>query len=552
MPRRSLRRLLVPFACLVGLAGFFSKPAEGDDPKPSAPAAVSSDYTLFAQLNAKEIREGALFTDLKRALAKEGVTKLWDEMEAQEGRKLGFTPTDLDSVTIAVTEIAPREPPRFVLILTSSKPFDKTATFRLGAKEAKPDADGFYTLHDWRVHFPDDKTVVLLHPDLAQKYLDGYAKNRSAWPFTADLTKAAAGHTAFAVLNVQKLPLKELRKDAIEDGFEPLLATQTITLTADLKGKELSVAGRVVYPNAADAGKAKDTVQKLVEMAAGEVERYTKLNVEKSMEFIALDALKPVFKGAHRAVKDVKVEVAGSDVTLTGGYKADLDVAKLVADVVKQAREAAPRITATNNLKQLALSMHNFASTNNDQIPVHGIGPKGALLKKADEKPLLSWRVAMLPFIEEEALYNQFKLDEPWDSEHNKKLVEKMPKVFAPVAKPGKAGYTHLQMVIGPNAMNTPWADFKSTFPDGMSNTIAIVEAAEAVIWTKPDDVMLPNKELPKDWRKKFGGQFPGGFYAAMWDGSVRFISDKVSDRTLGDALTPAGGEILGKDWDEK
>ena len=76
-----------------------------------------------------------------------------------------------------------------------------------------------------------------------------------------------------------------------------------------------------------------------------------------------------------------------------------------------------------------------------------------------------------------------------------------------------------------------------------------MIEAAEPVIWTKPDDVMLPGKELPKDLKKKFGGLFPGGFMVAMWDGSVRFISDSISDQTLGNALNPKDGMTLGKDW---
>jgi prepilin-type processing-associated H-X9-DG protein len=60
---------------------------------------------------------------------------------------------------------------------------------------------------------------------------------------------------------------------------------------------------------------------------------------------------------------------------------------------------------------------------------------------------------------------------------------------------------------------------------------------------------VMPGKEFPKDFRKKFGGQFPGGFNALMWDGSVRFIPDSVSDRTLAAALSFNGGEILGPDW---
>ena len=147
------------------------------------------------------------------------------------------------------------------------------------------------------------------------------------------------------------------------------------------------------------------------------------------------------------------------------------------------------------------------------------------------------------------ALYNEFKLDEPWDSPHNKKLIEKMPKLYAPVNKPGKPGYTHLQMVIGPNALSPVGTRMPASFPDGTSNTIAVVEAAEPVIWTKPDDVMLPGKELPKDFRKKFGGHYPGGFNVLMWDGSVRFVKNSVSDRTLGLMLDPRDGQPVPNDW---
>src|SRR6185437_7981646 len=136
-----------------------------------------------------------------------------------------------------------------------------------------------------------------------------------------------------------------------------------------------------------------------------------------------------------------------------------------------------------------------------------------------------------------------------WDSASNKKLIDKMPKLFAPVKGPGKPGYTHLQMVVGPSAMPLPSISYPASIQDGISNTIAIVEAADAVIWTKPDDVMFPGKELPKDFRKKFGGQFPGGFYVVMWDGSARFVADKVGDMTLSRALSPADGKLLGPDW---
>ena len=557
MPSRSLWLSLgVLSACLALLVGCkkvqpTEKSNDGADPAPVAPVdtgatsgAVSSDYVLFAHLNAKAIREGAVFTDLKQAFAKEGATGLWDLIEAEESRDLGFRPTDLDSATICVTDVPPRELPRFVLILVSSKPFDKTATLRLGAK-AKPDARGFYTLHDWHVHFPDDKTVAMFHPDLTQQYLDGYVKDRTGWPFTPGLTKATAGHTAFAILNVQKLPLQELRPKAT-DELGTLLAGRTVTLTADLKGKELSVSGRATFPDADTAGKAKDKVRRFVGMVADEVGTYAKLSPYRSQDMIALDAFKPIIKGAQAAIQDTKVEATGTDVTLAGGYKAGFDIAKLIADVMKQSREAGPRVSALNNLRQCALALNGYSDTNNGVLPISGSGPKGVPVKNATEKPLLSWRVAILPFIEQGALYKEFKLDEPWDSEHNKKLIAKMPKTYAP-QKPGKLGYTHVQMVVGPRAMQ-PGASIRK-ISDGTSNTIALVEAAEPVIWTKPDDVMFPDKELPKDFRKKFGGLFPGGFNVALWDGSGRFIPDTMSDRTLALAIDPADGQKLPPEW---
>ena len=104
-------------------------------------------------------------------------------------------------------------------------------------------------------------------------------------------------------------------------------------------------------------------------------------------------------------------------------------------------------------------------------------------------------------------------------------------------------------MVIGPNALSPVGVRFPTSFPDGMSNTVAVVEAAAPVIWTKPDDVILTGKDVPKDLKKKFGGQYPGGFNVVMWDGSVRFVKDTVSDATLSRALNPRDGQVLGQDW---
>jgi uncharacterized protein (TIGR03067 family) len=198
---------------------------------------------------------------------------------------------------------------------------------------------------------------------------------------------------------------------------------------------------------------------------------------------------------------------------------------------------AGQRRASANNLKQIALAMHNYHDTYK-RLPANAIYSK-------DGKALLSWRVAILPFIEENALYQEFKLDEPWDSEHNKKLLAKMPKIYAPVAGNAPADSTFYQVFTGPD---TIFAGMKGSsfarITDGASNTILAAEAGTAVPWTKPDDMPFDaKKDLPK-----LGGLFRAGFHVAMADGSVRFIRRDFDPQTLRLAIMPNDGQVVDLD----
>jgi hypothetical protein len=162
--------------------------------------------------------------------------------------------------------------------------------------------------------------------------------------------------------------------------------------------------------------------------------------------------------------------------------------------------------------------------------------------------PLLSWRVALLPYLGEEKLYKEFHGMEPWDSAHNKKLLARMPKVFAPVGPGAKrvkdSSSTFYQVFHGKDAI------FTGTFPariasisDGVSNTILIAEASEAVPWTKPDDLFYQaDKPIPK-----LGGTFDDGFHAAMADGTVRFIPKDTPEKVLRVLITARSGDETGE-----
>ena len=190
--------------------------------------------------------------------------------------------------------------------------------------------------------------------------------------------------------------------------------------------------------------------------------------------------------------------------------------------------------TSQNNLKQIGIAFHNYHSAYN-------LFPTDILDK--DGKPLLSWRVAILPYIEEDQLYKQFKFDEPWDSDTNKKLVEKMPKLYTPIRVKAKAGETFYQTFAGGDAPFGPKKkpQIERTFRDGTSNTGLVFEAGEPVVWTKPQDLPFDEKKaLPK-----LGGLFDGDFHVLLGDGSVKRLKKGADEKELKKLIMPDDGNAI-------
>jgi hypothetical protein len=194
---------------------------------------------------------------------------------------------------------------------------------------------------------------------------------------------------------------------------------------------------------------------------------------------------------------------------------------------------------SSKNVMQIMNGVHNFASAEKDRLPRD--------IYDKDGKPLLSWRVAILPYLEQEPLFKLFKLDEPWDSPNNIKLLDKMPAVYdSPRARSKLKGFTVYQTFMGNGAV--PNSMFSvGNIPDGTSNTIWCVEATAAVPWTKPVHIPFePEKDLPK-----FGKAFGEKPLVGMCDGSVRFVDlKKVSAATLKNAISGNEGNVLGADWE--
>jgi uncharacterized protein DUF1559 len=238
----------------------------------------------------------------------------------------------------------------------------------------------------------------------------------------------------------------------------------------------------------------------------------------------------------------------------------------LLLPAVQSMRDAEARVRNSSNLTQIIFAMHGYQDAH------HKLPP--AVVFDANGRPLHSWRVLILPFMEQNVLFQQFHLDEPWDSPHNRQFLKAMPAQLAHPNDPdgAEAGLTHYQgfAATGPeqpspifssttlgmepfliglpnqNLFASRSLNMKGGLPDGVSNTIFVTEAEDAVPWTKPVDMPYsPTAPLPRLKR------LSGGFCCfGMGDGSVHFINlDDISERTLRDAITANDGQLLGSDW---
>ena len=201
---------------------------------------------------------------------------------------------------------------------------------------------------------------------------------------------------------------------------------------------------------------------------------------------------------------------------------------------------AAAMQASVDHLKQLALALHNYHEVNNHFPAAATVDGKG--------KSLLSWRVQLLPYLEQSRLFNQFKLDEPWDSPNNKPLIAQMPAIFrAQGDKTLKPGMTTYLAIVDKDSAFPPEGKtitFKN-MTDGSSNTIMFIDAAleNAVTWTKPDDIGLDVAVLKKSMQARFN---TGGL-VVFCDGAVASLVKDLPDATLRDLVTIRDGRVVGE-----
>ncbi|WP_166820660.1 M56 family metallopeptidase [Thalassoroseus pseudoceratinae] len=284
---------------------------------------------------------------------------------------------------------------------------------------------------------------------------------------------------------------------------------------------------------------------------------------------------------ADAVLANAKVVRADNSTLVTLQTEIDANTSKrlisLLVPAVSNAQAAASRTLAKNDLKQILLALHNYHDFHKHFPPPVVIGPDG--------KTPHSWRVAILPFLDQAELYERYHLDEPWDSKHNQQILKQMPKMFRhPLddddsTNTGYVGFVGVETAFGTKdgidvQAGVPGGGFGFAFGggasdggsgigkpkesatkkimgvrlrdilDGTSNTIFVVENKSEVPWTKPVDLKYDANKPPQ-----VGGWFDGGFHAGLADGSVRFVSDDISDKTLKLLIERADGQRIPQDF---
>jgi Protein of unknown function (DUF1559) len=522
---------------------------EAQAPLPPDLAAVPADALGFVHVRVADIWKSDALKEFRETVLQAG-----DEALAAFDKRFLPAPSSIDRLTVVVfpQDADFARPPTFCAILSFNKPFDQAQALKSALPDVKEKktANGSYWVaakSEIAVSFVADRLIVVGPVPGLEKFME----KRPAGPgaLTDALRSANSTRQITVAANLGLIPAKAL--EAAPPPVQPLLRAKAALLNIDLNDL-YRLDLELIFADETAAAAGLTAVEDLAKMGRGLIKnsRDQMLNMILGDGKIApLDQL-PTAAVALAGLGDMEVLDA---LLATPPVKRDRNAVKLSASApgvvgdtamtaigiglllpaVQQVRVAAGRISSTNKLKQIGLAMHNYHDTN-------GALPPAAICDK-NGKPLLSWRVAILPFIDEQELYNKFKLDEPWDSENNKKLIPLMPKTYNDPMLAPPAGMTNYRVIYGKDcAIGLQKSLTLLGIADGCSNTGLVFQMADTTIWTKPDDFEYDkNKPLPKVF------PYASGFLVLLADASVRSMPRSTTEKTVRLIIEANDGQVV-------
>jgi hypothetical protein len=514
-------------------------------------ALVPADAQGFVTIRAAELWKSVPVQDAVQAAGRD-VTDALTSLE----QATGFKPEDIERVTVVVKD-ATVKPPSLWVIVTAGKPWDskkvlEAAGMPMTAKNEN--GVGYHVAEGGSGAFCllSPKTAVFAPTEDALKAcLAQQDKPTTKGPLAQAIKQVGSKDHIAGGFAIPQQALDPLRQQVAAAG--PLagkgtdaLDIECLWLAGNFNGKDLQVELTGAYPSSDKAKVAKELCDSLKVMAP------FFLGQLGDAAFIA---------AAGNFLDNLSISQSGSNVIVKA--KAPLDLKQLGGvDLVKGLASgrgvgpvgmAADQQQAMNNLRQLSLALLDYHEA------LHSFPTSVWVNPETQEQ--YSWRVAILPFIEQQALYTRILENGAWDSPANQQLAAQMPKAFELPGKPAGPGKTFYQAFAGPRTMFGPMSlppgqpsrgnrIFQVT--DGTSNTLAIVEGAEAVDWMKPGSDIpfepgprgFPVAKLGNHWRGKI-------FLGAFFDGTVRTIPRTIDPKLLQALITHNGGEVIPEGFDK-
>jgi len=512
---------------------------------------VPTNAAAFAHVKLGDVWKGDAVKDFRDILAAAG-PKAFEHLDREFHPPL----SSIDRITTVLLEIEERQPPMIVTILSFSAPYDSQRIVKDYFFDPKPKKAGgkeYWNDSPMNIaaYFADTRTLVVSNGSTLVRYLTR-APNQDG-PL-APLLAAAAGKYPLTIGVIpQSIPLPDHVRADIPDELMILFKAKSLLVAAD-NSKAVRLTAQLNFSDAAGAKAGMEAVKgacKMVKTGPFWLEQRKEIEEQlfdtkgkrklgpsdrRSLNDIA-EAVQGFyglagFNWADRQLTDPPLKLQGEtlmmDIALPAYVAPFFDLAiagssalQLLAQM--EVIQSAIKLSM-NNLKQIGIAIHSYDSAQG-MLPASGTGMKNG-------KPLLSWRVAILPYLEQDNLYNSFKQDEPWDSDHNKKLIARMPKVYQDPRIPEadrKPGMTHYKVFTGKDAIFNPvqnWSVASLTSSARWSfNLIFVAAGGEPVIWTKPDDFAYDDNKAVPDLTKPFPE-----LLVLMGDGSVRRVNPKMKD----------------------
>ncbi len=395
----------------------------------------------------------------------------------------------------------------------------------------------------------DDRTLVIAAPNTLRDLIQDRrtAAPRRVWD---QVWEKSSGAQFIAAVDTRWLRRRLFVDSANASAFgtkldtiAPLLEKSRAYVISVETSAGITVDVRALTSGADDAKPVAETMQAVLTLARNAVDGF----IQESAVKPAGEPMKRAMAAAGSLLSQAKIETSENVVHLQAKSTVELPaLLNSLSPALATARLAAGRAQSINNLKQIGLAFHNYAQAN-------GHLPPPALLGGDPKKFPYSWRVALLPYLDQDALYREYRFDEPWDGPNNSKLIDRMPSVYS-VPGPGgaplsrsKASYyvfagqtTLLGSPWVPGGQNPEPTRFEQV-TDGVSNTILAVEWDGNVPWTKPVDIPFdPNAAVPA-----LGGFWSDEVNVLLGDGSVRGMRKEIFPNILKALVTRAGNEVI-------